>query len=80
MPSFTCARDGTPGVSKCGTTDLYWRILAHPDVSGASNKGPHFWDECRWPPVGNCTVPPDGAFQGYVHLFDDAAKAIENAT
>ncbi|CAD7698079.1 unnamed protein product [Ostreobium quekettii] len=68
------------GVSKCGTTDLYWRILGHPDVSGASNKGPHFWDECRWPPVGNCTVPPDGAFQGYVHLFDNAAKAIENET
>ena len=33
------------GVSKCGTTDLYARLAAHPSVLASANKGPHFWDE-----------------------------------
>eukprot|EP00798_Chlamydomonas_sp_ICE-L_P027171 gene27171-2411_t len=66
------------GVSKCGTTDLYYRMSLHPDIYQSRNKGPHFWDECIWPPKGACTVPPNGDFDGYVDLFQDAAKKIEN--
>ncbi|KAK9829104.1 hypothetical protein WJX72_003914 [[Myrmecia] bisecta] len=33
------------GVSKCGTTDLYKKLLQMPGVADNSNKGPHFWDE-----------------------------------
>ena len=40
------------GVSKCGTTDLYARLSAHPLVLPSLNKGPHFWDDSthslRW--------------------------------
>jgi hypothetical protein len=61
-------------VSKCGTTDLYHRLSKHPDLFESGNKGPHFWDECQWPPKGACTVPPNGDFDGYINLFDSAAK------
>ena len=48
-------------VSKCGTTDMYKRLSRHPDFVESINKGPHFWDECTYPPVDSCTVPPTGA-------------------
>lgn len=62
------------GVSKCGTTDLYHRLSKHPDLFESANKGPHFWDECQWPAKGACTVPPNGDFDGYIKLYDNAAK------
>lgn len=34
----------------------------HPDFVESQNKGPHFWDECTYPPVNECTVPPSGAY------------------
>uniref|UniRef100_A0A061RGM4 N-acetylgalactosamine 4-sulfate 6-O-sulfotransferase n=2 Tax=Tetraselmis sp. GSL018 TaxID=582737 RepID=A0A061RGM4_9CHLO len=64
------------GVSKCGTTDLYHRVAKHPELVESANKGPHFWDECQWPPSGACTVPPSGDWQGYIALFDRAASQI----
>jgi len=64
------------GVSKCGTTDLYHRLAKHPELVESINKGPHFWDECQWPPNGACTVPPTGDWEGYVNLFDKAAGQI----
>eukprot|EP01065_Artemidia_motanka_P037554 TRINITY_DN4626_c1_g1_i4.p1 TRINITY_DN4626_c1_g1~~TRINITY_DN4626_c1_g1_i4.p1 ORF type:complete len:469 (+),score=64.56 TRINITY_DN4626_c1_g1_i4:1362-2768(+) len=53
------------GVSKCGTTDLFDRLRHHPDVSPATNKGPHWWDEDA---RGNASY--------YVGLFAAAAGAV----
>ncbi|GIL66835.1 hypothetical protein Vafri_20228 [Volvox africanus] len=64
------------GVSKCGTTDLYHRLSKHPELFKARNKGPHWWDECPYPPKGACTAPPNGDFDGYIDLFADAANKI----
>jgi hypothetical protein len=36
------------GVSKCGTTDLFRRLLFHPHVAPTHNKGPHFWGARAW--------------------------------
>ncbi|GIL80774.1 hypothetical protein Vretimale_9126 [Volvox reticuliferus] len=63
------------GVSKCGTTDLYGRLTRHPDMAEGA-KGPHFWDECPYPPKGACTAPPNGDFDGYVNLFEKGASVI----
>jgi hypothetical protein len=40
-------------------------------------QGPHFWDECVYPPTGPCTVPPSGDFEGYIQLFADAAAGVQ---
>ncbi|PNW71586.1 hypothetical protein CHLRE_16g660390v5 [Chlamydomonas reinhardtii] len=66
------------GVSKCGTTDLYHRLSQHPQLFESRNKGPHWWDECPYPPKGACTAPPNGDFDGYVELFADAAAKIRS--
>ncbi|KAG2484068.1 hypothetical protein HYH03_017088 [Edaphochlamys debaryana] len=65
------------GVSKCGTTDLYHRLSKHPQMFESRNKGPHWWDECPYPAKDACTAPPNGDFNGYIDLFQDAAKKIE---
>ena len=57
------------GVSKCGTTDIYNRLIKHPHIYESLNKGPHWWDECPWPLKGACTAPPKGDFDGYINLF-----------
>lgn len=64
------------GVSKCGTTDLYNRLKKHHDLADGA-KGPHFWDECTYPPKGACTAPPNGDFDGYIGLFDKGAQQIK---
>ncbi|KAG2482249.1 hypothetical protein HYH03_018812 [Edaphochlamys debaryana] len=64
------------GVSKCGTTDMYGRLRRHPDMADGA-KGPHFWDECPYPPKGACTAPPNGDFDGYVDLFAKGAEQIK---
>jgi len=64
------------GVSKCGTTDMYARLKKHPEIADGS-KGPHFWDECPYPPRGACTAPPNGDFDGYVNLFEKGAYQIK---
>ncbi|KAG1659112.1 hypothetical protein FOA52_015905 [Chlamydomonas sp. UWO 241] len=64
------------GVSKCGTTDLFARLKRHPELADGS-KGPHFWDECPYPPRSACTAPPNGDFNGYVDLFEKGAYQIK---
>ncbi|KAG1676849.1 hypothetical protein FOA52_010358 [Chlamydomonas sp. UWO 241] len=68
------------GVSKCGTTDIYNRLVKHPHIYESLNKGPHWWDECPWPLKGACTAPPNGDFEGYIDLFAEAAKKIQHDT
>eukprot|EP00798_Chlamydomonas_sp_ICE-L_P018180 gene18180-24616_t len=69
------------GVSKCGTTDLFHRLTANPDMVDSSWKGPHFWDEQLYP--SQKTPNPnkyDGTFEAYVRIFDKAANGamLEN--
>uniref|UniRef100_A0A7R9YQ49 Sulfotransferase n=1 Tax=Chlamydomonas euryale TaxID=1486919 RepID=A0A7R9YQ49_9CHLO len=64
------------GVSKCGTTDLFARLKRHPELADGS-KGPHFWDECPYPPRTACTAPPNGDFNGYVDLFEKGAYQMK---
>lgn len=64
------------GVSKCGTTDLFARLKRHPELADGS-KGPHFWDECPFPPRGACTAPPHGDFDGYADLFEKGAYQMK---
>ncbi|KAF6246275.1 P-loop containing nucleoside triphosphate hydrolase protein, partial [Scenedesmus sp. NREL 46B-D3] len=67
------------GVSKCGTTDLYHRLTLHKQILPATNKGPHFWDECPYPPAhGGCTAGPSGDFQAYINLFSRAADLVRS--
>eukprot|EP00775_Hariotina_reticulata_P000655 gene655-950_t len=66
------------GVSKCGTTDLYQRLILHPDILPARNKGPHFWNGCPYPAAGPCSVQGTGDFQAYVNLFSRAADLIRS--
>lgn len=61
LPSFHIL-----GVSKCGTTDVYRRLAAHPHVLPTRNKGPHFWDETH-------------TFEWYLRLYDEASAAVEAA-
>jgi N-acetylgalactosamine 4-sulfate 6-O-sulfotransferase len=49
------------------------------ELKEATNKGPHFWDECVWPPQNACTVPPSGDWEGYLNLFDRAAVEIASS-
>ncbi|GMH38730.1 hypothetical protein BSKO_06614 [Bryopsis sp. KO-2023] len=63
------------GVSKCGTTDMYRRLIRHPNIYDSKNKGPHFWDESRWPPP-----EPSKGFPGYVDLFSTLGDRVENDT
>lgn len=52
----------TAGVSKCGTTDLYKKLLEHPSIVDSTNKGPHFWDESH-------------TFDWYLDVYEPVAKA-----
>ena len=67
------------GVSKCGTTDIYNRLIKHPHIYESLNKGPHWWDECPWPLKGACTAPPNGDFEGYINLFSKASPSCRSA-
>mmetsp|Transcript_22066 Transcript_22066/g.61109 ORF Transcript_22066/g.61109 Transcript_22066/m.61109 type:complete len:398 (-) Transcript_22066:272-1465(-) len=65
------------GVSKCGTTDLYHRLARHNDIVECAWKGPHFFDETRYPSHAKPNRDGyDGTFQAYVNLYDKMAVSI----
>lgn len=65
QPQDVCQQAaGCAGVSKCGTTDLYKKLLVLPHVQESRNKGPHFWDEAH-------------DFSWYLDLYDDVAAATQ---
>lgn len=78
------------GVSKCGTTDLYYRLEYHPEMVDCRYKGPHFWDEAAYPrhtrpaPYGGAAAPArrrikyDKTFAGYLSIFDIPALRIQS--
>ena len=37
-----------PGVSKCGTTDLYAALTKHPEMAAGPVKEPVYWNRIRW--------------------------------
>jgi hypothetical protein len=41
-------------------------------------QGPHFWDECPYPPAGPCGVGGKGDFDSYVKLFSIASDIIRS--
>lgn len=41
-----------------------------------TTQGPHFFDECPYPPQGACQAGPSGDFQAYINLFSRAADLI----
>ncbi|KAK9810890.1 hypothetical protein WJX73_005645 [Symbiochloris irregularis] len=51
------------GVSKCGTTDLYKKLLVHRSIIDSKNKGPHFWDEQH-------------PFDWYLDIYSPVASAV----
>ncbi|XP_062505208.1 carbohydrate sulfotransferase 15-like isoform X2 [Corticium candelabrum] len=57
------------GMPKCGTTDLYRRIVQHPQVIAPASKEPHWWSKRR-NQVGGPT------FLDYLFLFSMPAKMI----
>ncbi|XP_053730324.1 carbohydrate sulfotransferase 15-like [Synchiropus splendidus] len=68
------------GQPKCGTTDLFYRLMMHPEVRFNIMKEPHWWTRRRF---GDTRVKGgfDGRFplQDYLDLFDYAAFKIEEA-
>ncbi|KAG2490124.1 hypothetical protein HYH03_011430 [Edaphochlamys debaryana] len=65
------------GVSKSGTTDLYNRLVEHPDMVDCLWKGPHFWDEASYPVRVKRPGKYDGSMEAYVGIFDKIAPKIK---
>ncbi|XP_059143971.1 carbohydrate sulfotransferase 15-like isoform X2 [Physella acuta] len=65
------------GMPKCGSTDLYHRLIAHPDVAAPPVKESHWWGKNRYGWCLNYTshIP----FSDYVDLFDGAAMQIADS-
>ncbi|XP_068183492.1 carbohydrate sulfotransferase 15-like isoform X2 [Antennarius striatus] len=64
------------GQPKCGTTDLYHRLLLHPEVKFNTLKEPHWWTRKRFGPLlveSQKRVP----LEDYLDLFDLAAHNIQ---
>lgn len=61
LPAFSIL-----GVSKCGTTDMYQKLVHLPGFMGSHNKGPHYWDSKH----------PDDGWDRYVNLYDKTAALV----
>jgi N-acetylgalactosamine 4-sulfate 6-O-sulfotransferase len=61
------------GMAKCGTTDLYRRMMEHPQIAKVppSLKEPHWW---------NFNRHHKATFLDYTYFFSAAAKQIRNAS
>ncbi|XP_013416168.1 carbohydrate sulfotransferase 15-like isoform X1 [Lingula anatina] len=66
------------GIAKCGTTDLFQRILSHPDVADGLLKMSQWWGRLAYnTAAGNGSGVP---FIDFVDLFDYPARVIEKYT
>ncbi|XP_033756313.1 carbohydrate sulfotransferase 15-like [Pecten maximus] len=65
------------GQPKCGSTDLFWRIMRHKDVFSPPIKELHWWSRNRQGKNVNFTdiIP----LPQYVDMFDQAALQIEKS-
>ncbi|XP_072029692.1 carbohydrate sulfotransferase 15-like [Amphiura filiformis] len=73
LPSFFLA-----GVGKCGTTDIWNKIVEHPQIIRVV-KEPRWWTRLRYgrPSKGN-PHPVAKSFQYYVKLYEDLAQEISD--
>ncbi|XP_060065551.1 carbohydrate sulfotransferase 15-like [Ylistrum balloti] len=65
------------GQPKCGSTDLFWRIMRHKDAFAPPIKELHWWSRNRQGKNVNFTdiIP----FEQYTDMFDEAALHIEES-
>ncbi|KDD75062.1 hypothetical protein H632_c895p1 [Helicosporidium sp. ATCC 50920] len=54
------------GVSKCGTTDMYHKLMMLNNTAESNNKGPHFWDESK-------------PFERYLEVYDNIANKVQQS-
>ncbi|XP_071476475.1 carbohydrate sulfotransferase 15-like [Diadema antillarum] len=77
------------GMPKCGTTDVWDKLIAHPDVVGGVPKEPHWWARRRkgWTetPIHKKTVllirnqtggKNDASFEWYLNWFKNVAVEV----
>ncbi|XP_066278396.1 carbohydrate sulfotransferase 15-like isoform X1 [Branchiostoma lanceolatum] len=65
------------GMPKCGTTDLYYRLIKHQDVVGGLAKEPHWWTRRRLGLAIHGGSP--SPIRDYLDLFDEAAWTIRTS-
>ncbi|XP_061910778.1 carbohydrate sulfotransferase 15-like [Entelurus aequoreus] len=66
------------GQPKCGTTDLYNRLLLHPDVKFTTFKEPHWWTRKRFGIIrSNEGFHSRYPVEDYLDLLDEAAYFIQ---
>ncbi|KAH9509177.1 Carbohydrate sulfotransferase 15 [Bulinus truncatus] len=63
------------GQPKCGSTDFFKRLTAHPDIVTPPTKESHWWGKVRYGLTVNSTDPVP--FSDYVDLYDGVAMDIE---
>ncbi|KAK7109488.1 carbohydrate sulfotransferase 15-like [Littorina saxatilis] len=70
LPHFYIA-----GMPKCGSTDLFRKVMVHPDVTRPPMKEPHWWGKNRFGQrlEFSSAIP----LEHYTDLFDQAALQIE---
>jgi N-acetylgalactosamine 4-sulfate 6-O-sulfotransferase len=59
------------GFPKSGTTDLFAKLLKHPEVTRGKNKEPHYWTRRRFKKI---------KFSGYQKFFSTAISTINQNT
>lgn len=81
LPYFLLA-----GQPKCGSTDIYQRLITHPEIAPLPVKESHWWGKNRYGPVASVNHAPPGwelpstkhiPLSQYVDLFDRAALLIK---
>ena len=63
------------GFAKCGTTDLFGRLLQHPQILKGKAKEPHWWTRQRFNREFNRKSPK--FLQWYLEFFEGGADKIE---
>lgn len=66
------------GQPKCGTTDLFHRLLLHPDIRFSGWKEPHWWTRRRFGYSHTKERPEEKySVEDYLDLFDSTAQRIQ---
>lgn len=66
------------GQPKCGTTDLFYRLLLHPDIRYTGIKEPHWWTRKRFGYKHTKEAPEEKySVEDYLDLFDMTAQKIQ---
>ncbi|XP_069139198.1 carbohydrate sulfotransferase 15-like [Argopecten irradians] len=71
------------GQPKSGSTDLFYRIVEHPDVLPGINKEPHWFSRhrhCQYSHLVSCDPKSPHTFTEYVDYFHPAAQKIHDSS